>query len=92
MRRALTQRLGQAREAAEPCEAPVDLHAELKWLQRENAVLKQGGRHLKKRSGPLPACARYKQPVLCGGRRAVADGLLVGWTPLKNVAHGLMRT
>lgn len=33
--------LSQERDASEPNEAPVDLHAELKRLRRENAVLKQ---------------------------------------------------
>ena len=32
--------LSQERDASEPSEAPVDLHAELKRLRRENAVLK----------------------------------------------------
>ena len=44
----LTRWLGQERDAAEPSEAPVDLHAELKWLRRENAVLKQERDILKK--------------------------------------------
>lgn len=35
----LTRRLGQEREAVEPDEAPVDLHAELKRLRRKIAVL-----------------------------------------------------
>lgn len=38
---ALTRWLGQEGACREPSEVPVDLHAELKWLQRENAVLKQ---------------------------------------------------
>jgi transposase len=37
----LTRWLGQERDVREPSEAPVDLHAELKRLRRENAVLKQ---------------------------------------------------
>ena len=61
-------------------------------LRRENRILKEERDILKNGSGLRPACARYKQSVLCCARRAVADGLLVGWTPLKNVAHGLMRT
>ncbi len=36
-----TRWLGQERDASEPCEAPADLHAELKRLLHENAVLKQ---------------------------------------------------
>lgn len=37
----LTRWLGQKRDVSEPSEAPLDLHAELKRLRRENAVLKQ---------------------------------------------------
>jgi transposase len=37
----LTRRLVQERAVVEPSEAPLDLHAELKRLRRENAVLKQ---------------------------------------------------
>jgi transposase len=37
----LTRWLVQEREVVEPSEAPLDLHAELKRLRRENAVLKQ---------------------------------------------------
>ncbi len=70
----------------------LDLARENERLRRENRILKEERDILKNCSGPLPACARYKQPVLCFARRAVADGLLVGWTPLKNVAHGPMRT
>ncbi|TCP58544.1 transposase [Rhodovulum bhavnagarense] len=64
-----------------------ELARENERLRRENRILKEERDILKNRSGPQPACARYKQPVLCCARRAVADGLLVGWTPLKNVAH-----
>lgn len=46
----LTRWLGQERDASEPGEAPVDLHAELKRLRRENAVLKHLSR-IRKRSG-----------------------------------------
>lgn len=89
----LTRWLGQERDVREPSEVPVDLHAELKRLRRENAVLKQERDILKNRRGLQPACARYKQPVLSSvAGRAVADGLLEGHTPLKNVAHGPMRT
>lgn len=38
----LTRWLSQERDASEPSEVPVDLHAEMKRLRRENAVLKQG--------------------------------------------------
>jgi transposase len=44
----LTRWLGQERDVREPSEAPVDLHAELKRLRRENAVLKQERDILKK--------------------------------------------
>lgn len=37
----LTRWLSREREVHEPSEAPLDLHAELKRLRRENAVLKQ---------------------------------------------------
>lgn len=37
----LTRWLSQERDGSEPSEAPVDVHAELKRLRRENAVLKQ---------------------------------------------------
>ena len=37
----LTRWLSQERDASEPIEAQVDLHAELKRLRRKNAVLKQ---------------------------------------------------
>lgn len=60
----LTRWLRDERDASEPSEAPVDIHAELKRLRRENAVLKQERDILKNRHGPRPACARYKQPVL----------------------------
>ena len=60
----LTRWLRDERDASEPSEAPVDVHAELKRLRRENAVLKQERDILKNRRGLLPACARYKQPVL----------------------------
>ena len=69
-----------------------ELARENERLRRENRILKEERDILKNRPGPQPACARYKQLMLRSPRRAVADGLLVGWTPLKNVAHGLMRT
>ncbi|MFM2391837.1 MAG: hypothetical protein RLZZ437_3392 [Pseudomonadota bacterium] len=89
----LTRWLRDERDASEPSEAPVDVHAELKRLRRENAVLKQERDILKNCHGSQPACARYKQLVLPSVVwRAVADRLLEGQTPLKNVANGLMRT
>ncbi len=44
----LTRWLSHERDVGEPGEAPVDLHAELKRLRRENAVLKQERDILKK--------------------------------------------
>ena len=44
----LTRWLSHERDVSEPSEAPVDLHAELKRLRRENAVLKQERDILKK--------------------------------------------
>lgn len=44
----LTRWLSQERDVGEPSEAPVDVHAELKRLRRENAVLKQERDILKK--------------------------------------------
>jgi transposase len=44
----LTRWLGQERVASEPSGGPVDMHAELKRLRRENAVLKQERDILKK--------------------------------------------
>jgi len=69
-----------------------DQEAEVRRLKKELARVTEERDILKNCSGPLPACAWYKQLMLRSPRRAVADGLLVGWTPLKNVAHGLMRT
>ncbi len=74
------------------CDEDLDPARENERLRRENRILKEEREILKNRSGPQPACARYKQRVLRSRRRAVADGLLVVLTPLKNVAHGLMRT
>jgi transposase len=44
----LTRWLSHERDASEPSEATVNLHAELKRLRRENAVLKQERDILKK--------------------------------------------
>ena len=49
----LTRWLSQGRDVGEPSEAPVDLHAELKRLRRENTVLKQERDILKKSRGLL---------------------------------------
>ena len=48
----LTRWLSQGRDVGEPSEAPVDLHAELKRLRRENTVLKQERDILKKKARP----------------------------------------
>lgn len=70
-----------------------ELAVENERLRRENRILREERDILKNRHGSQPACARYKQPVLPSVVwRAVADRLLEGQTPLKNVAHGLMRT
>lgn len=53
----LTWWLSQERDASEPSEATVDLHAELKRLRRENAVLKQERDILKK---PRPS-SRWRE-------------------------------
>jgi transposase len=42
-----------------------ELARENERLRRENRILKEERDILKNRSGPLPACARYKQPVVC---------------------------
>ena len=88
----LSRWIQQDRRNPEKPAAQSDLEREVAELRKENRMLREERDVLKNHSGPQPACARYKQPVLCYARRAVADGLLVGWTPLKNVAHGLMRT
>ncbi len=44
----LTRWLSQERDVSEPSEAPINVHAELKRLRRENAVLKQERDILKK--------------------------------------------
>ena len=44
----LTRWLSRERDTVDPVEASVDLHAELKRLRRENAVLKQERDILKK--------------------------------------------
>ncbi|MGB4907994.1 MAG: IS3 family transposase [Tabrizicola sp.] len=49
----LTRWVRDERDASEPSEAPVDVHAELKRLRRENAVLKQERDILKKPRGLL---------------------------------------
>ena len=63
----LTRWLGQDRDVSEPNEAPVDLHAELKRLRRENSVLKQERDILKNRHGPQPAVVSRKWWKLDGG-------------------------
>ena len=56
----LTRWLSQERDVCEPSEAPVDPHAELKRLRRENAVLKQERDVLKK-------AAAFVAKEGCGG-------------------------
>jgi len=76
-----------------PKKPSVDHEAENRRLKRELARVTEERDILKNRHGSQPACAQYKQPVLPSvAWRAVADRLLEGQTPLKNVAHGLMRT
>ncbi len=70
-----------------------DVEKENERLRKEVRLLRDEREVLKNRHGSQPACARYKQPVLPSVVwRAVADRLLEGQTPLKNVAHELMRT
>lgn len=77
----------------EPSPNPgVDHEAENRRLKRALARAVEERDILKNRSGPKPACARQQRPVLRGTGRAVADGLLVRGTRLKNLAHGPMRT
>ncbi len=56
----LARWLGGARDVTEPIEASVDLHAELKRLRRENAVLKQERANC---SYGYPTCIRRKPYV-----------------------------
>lgn len=44
----LTRWVGRERDVSEPVEVPVDVHAELKRLRRENSVLRQERDILKK--------------------------------------------
>ncbi|WP_246716289.1 transposase, partial [Aurantimonas sp. DM33-3] len=83
----LTRWLSHERDASEPSEAPVDLHAELKRLRRENAVLKQERDILKKRSRALARLCAVETghaTVVGGGELPAAYWRLS--TPLKNVA------
>jgi transposase len=61
----LTRWVREDRDAEEPRDEQIDLHAELKRLRKEVSILKQERDILKNSSGPQPACARYKQPMLC---------------------------
>ncbi len=47
-----------------PPDPDQNLLRENERLRRENRILKEERELLKNRSGPQPACARYKQPVL----------------------------
>ena len=80
------------RKFAKASTGEVEKDAEIRRLKKELARVSEERDILKNRSRPQPACALYKHLVLSCAGRAIADGLLVGWTPLKNVAHGLMRT
>ena len=81
------------RKFAKATSGDADKDAEIRRLKRELARVSEERDILKNRRGSQPACARYKQPVLPSVVwRAVADRLLKASTPLKNVAHGLMRT
>jgi len=55
----------QDRRNPEKPTAQTDMERELAELRRENRQLREEREVLKNCSGPLPACARYKQPVLC---------------------------
>ena len=81
------------KKVAKASSGDAEKEAEIRRLKRELLRVTEERDILKNYSGPPPACARYKQPVLPSVVwRAVADRLLEGQTPLKNVAHGLMRT
>ncbi len=88
----LSRLIHQDRRNPEQPVVQSDLEREIAELRKENRMLREEREVLKNRSGLGPACARYKQLVLPLLRRAVADGLLVVLSPLKNVAHWLMRT
>ena len=51
-------------DEAGPPDPDQNLLRENERLRRENRILKEERELLKNRSGPQPACARYKQPVL----------------------------
>ena len=73
--------------------SPADLAAENARLTRELQKAEMERDILKNRPGSRPACARQEHLVLRSeAGRAAAVSLLVGSTPLKNVAHGFMRT
>ena len=73
-----------------------ELLRENERLRKENRILKEEREVLKNRHGLWPACARFKQPLLIcpaeGSGRSLIGGPALDGTPLKNVAHGLMRT
>ena len=95
----LTRWLSHERDASEPSEAPVDLHAELKRLRRGSslalaaAAYGGGAGFIKKRSRALARLCAVETghaTVVGGGELPAAYWRLS--TPLKNVAHGLLRT
>ena len=79
----LTRWLSQERDVREPSEVPIDVHAELKRLRRENAVLKQQRDILKNHPGSGPACAGWKQVMLPSRREGSGRQLIGGSDPVK---------
>jgi transposase len=73
--------------------SPADLGAENVRLKRELHRAETERDIPKIRPWPPPACAQEKHLLIRSeAGRAAAVSLLVGSTPLKNVAHGFMRT
>ncbi|TQE92752.1 MAG: transposase [Spiribacter salinus] len=61
----LSRWIQQGRRNPEKPSTQSDLEREVAELRKENRMFREEREVLKNRSGPLPACARYKQPVLC---------------------------
>jgi transposase len=70
----LTRWLSHERDASEPSEAPVDVHAELKRLRRENAGLKQERDIQKKSRGLLRERGMWRVNAI-GSREPATDDL-----------------